>query len=86
MNQPVKIQSPNMLSQRISKRYYETLGTSVINRPLSPLSLKITCPQIGQHENQCKQNMNHVKKTRITTSISSEVKNNMDEKKTDIKI
>ena len=31
--------SPKLLGQRIRKRYYETLGTSVINSPLSPLSL-----------------------------------------------
>ena len=30
-----------MLSQRIRKRYYKTLGTCVINSPLSPLSLII---------------------------------------------
>ena len=28
-----------LLSQRIKKRYYKTLGTRVINHPLSPLSL-----------------------------------------------
>ena len=32
--------SPKMLSQ-IRKRYYKSLGTSVINSPLSPLSLQV---------------------------------------------
>ena len=32
-------QSPQSLSQRIRKRYHETLGTSVINSTLSTLSL-----------------------------------------------
>ena len=31
--------SPKLLSQQIRKRYYKTLGTSIINRQLSPLSL-----------------------------------------------
>ena len=41
MNQQIKIQqkSPKLLSQRIRKRHYKTLGTSVINVPLSPLYL-----------------------------------------------
>ena len=30
---------PKLLSKRIRKRYYKTLGTSVINSPLCPLSL-----------------------------------------------
>ena len=33
------LKSPKLLSQRIKKRYYKTLGASVINRPLSPLSM-----------------------------------------------
>ena len=33
--------SPKLLSQRTRKRYYTTLGTSVINIPLSPFSLII---------------------------------------------
>ena len=32
--------SPKLLSERIRKHYYKTLGTSVINSPLSPLSLE----------------------------------------------
>ena len=37
MNQPITIQwkSPRLLSQRIRKCYYKTLGTSVINIPMS---------------------------------------------------
>ena len=31
--------NPKFLSQRIRKRYHKSLGTSVINSPLSPLSL-----------------------------------------------
>ena len=40
MIQPIKIQlkSPKLLSQRIRKRYYKTLETSVINSSLSSLS------------------------------------------------
>ena len=40
--QPIKIQwkSPKLLSQRIRKRHYKTLGSSVINSLLSTLSLK----------------------------------------------
>ena len=39
LNKPTNqnsIKFPRLLSQRITKRYYETLGTSVINRPISP--------------------------------------------------
>ena len=40
-NQPIKIQlkSQKLLSQQIGKRHYKTLGTSVINTPMSPPSL-----------------------------------------------
>ena len=38
MNQPIK-KSSRLLSQQIGKRYYKTLGNSVMNSPLSPLSL-----------------------------------------------
>ena len=38
MNQPTK-NSPSLLSQQIRKRNYKTLGTSVINSPMYPLSL-----------------------------------------------
>ena len=31
------LKSPKLVSQRIRKRYYKILGTSVINSPLSPL-------------------------------------------------
>ena len=34
-----QLKSPKLLSQRIRKLYYKTLGTSVINNPLSPLYL-----------------------------------------------
>ncbi len=30
------LNSPKFFSQRIRKRYYKTLGTSVINSPISP--------------------------------------------------
>ena len=33
---------PKMSSQRIRKRYHKTLGTSAINSPMSPPSLKTT--------------------------------------------
>ena len=33
------IKVPKSLIQRIRKRYYKTLGTTVINSPMSPLSL-----------------------------------------------
>ena len=33
--------SPKLLIQRIRKHHYETLGTSVINSPLSPPSLEL---------------------------------------------
>ena len=36
INQQIKIQSQNLLSQRIRKRLYKTFGTSVMNRPMSP--------------------------------------------------
>ena len=41
MNKPIKIQkeSPKLLRQRIRKQYYITLGTSVINSPISPPSM-----------------------------------------------
>ena len=39
MNQPIKIKFPKLLRQRTRKRYYKTLGTSVLNTILSPLSL-----------------------------------------------
>ncbi len=37
MNQPIKIleKSPKLLSQRMRKLYYKTLGTSVINSPMT---------------------------------------------------
>ena len=35
-----------LLSQRIRKRYHKTLWTSVINSPLSPLSLITTLDQV----------------------------------------
>ena len=40
-NQPIKIQwmSPKLLNQEIRKRNCKTLGTSVINMPLSPFFL-----------------------------------------------
>ena len=40
MNQPIKIQekSPMLVSQLMRKRYYKTLGTSVINSLMSPPS------------------------------------------------
>ena len=40
MNKPIKIKlkSSRIISQRVWKRYYETLGTSVINSQLSPPS------------------------------------------------
>ena len=34
------LKSPKMLSQRKRKLYYKTLGTSVINSSLSPLSME----------------------------------------------
>ena len=39
INQQIKIQlkSPKLLSQLIRKRYYKTLGTSVINSPMPSL-------------------------------------------------
>ena len=42
MIQQIKIQYKysKLFSQRIIKRYYKTLGTSVINSPMSPPSLK----------------------------------------------
>ena len=44
-----------MLSQRIRKCYYKTLGTSVINSPLSPLTLIILSLNVTiiQQENLC---------------------------------
>ena len=41
MNQPIKVQymSQRLLGQRIRKRYFKTLGTSVIKSPMSPPSL-----------------------------------------------
>ena len=39
MNQPMELEVPNVLSQRIIKRHYKILGNSVINSLLSPLSL-----------------------------------------------
>ncbi len=38
LNEPTNhnsLKSPPLLSQRIRKRYYKTMGTSVINNPLS---------------------------------------------------
>ena len=44
LNEPtqIKIQwkSPKLLSQQLRKRFCKTLGTSVINSPMSPPSLK----------------------------------------------
>ena len=34
------LKSPKLLSQRIRKRYYKTLGTGVINSPMTPPSLR----------------------------------------------
>ena len=33
------VKAPKVIKQRIRKRYYKTLGTSVIDSSLSPLSL-----------------------------------------------
>ena len=44
LNKPtnhIQLKSPKLLSQRIGKRYYKTLRTSLINSPLSPPSLYI---------------------------------------------
>ena len=43
MNLPIKFKfkSPKLLSQQIRKCYHKTLGTSVINNPLSHLALPI---------------------------------------------
>ena len=38
MNQPIKIQSLKLLSQRIRKHYYKTMGTIAMNIPMSPPS------------------------------------------------
>ena len=38
LNEPTN-QIPKLLSQRIRKRYNKTLGTSVLNSPMSPPSL-----------------------------------------------
>ena len=38
LNKPINKKSPKVLIQRIRKRYYKT---SVINSPLSPLSLNV---------------------------------------------
>ena len=40
INQLIKL-PPKLFSQQIRKRYYKTLGTSVINSPLSPISLVV---------------------------------------------
>ncbi len=37
-NEPINQSSPKLLNQRIRKCYYKTLGTSVINSPLFPIS------------------------------------------------
>ena len=47
LNKPTNqnlLKSPKFLSQQIRKCYYKTLGTSVINSPLSPLSLSQILP------------------------------------------
>ena len=36
------LKSPKLISQRIRKCYYKTLGTSVINSPMSPSSMNST--------------------------------------------
>ena len=45
------LKSPKLLIQRIRKRYYKTLATSVINSPLFPFSLekKIEYSKIFKH-------------------------------------
>ena len=50
MNQPIKIQykPPKLLSQRIRKCSYKTLGTSVINSSMSPSSLVIMSVSMRQ--------------------------------------
>ena len=47
---PTKIQckSPKFLSQQIRKTYYKTLGTSVINSPISPPSLAFACVELNR--------------------------------------
>ena len=42
------LSSLKFLRQRMRKRYYRALGTSVINRPLSPLTLH-NCPYLKMH-------------------------------------
>ena len=41
LNKPInqKKQSQKLLSKRLKKRYYKTLGSSVINSPMSPSSM-----------------------------------------------
>ena len=38
LNEPTNQNSPQLLSRLIRKRYYKTLGTSLINSPMSPPS------------------------------------------------
>ena len=44
------LNSPKLFSKRIRKRYYKTLGTSVIDSPMSPSSL--TCMHLASLEMQ----------------------------------
>ena len=48
MKQPIKksLKSLKLLSQRIKKHYYKTLGTSAINTSLSPLALIGKTPEV----------------------------------------
>ena len=39
LNESTNQKSPKLLRKRIKKRYYKTLGTSVINNPLFPSSM-----------------------------------------------
>ena len=54
LNKSTNQKSPKLLSQRTIKRYYKSLGTSVINRPLSPLSLAVAAVStvLGQAEDK----------------------------------
>ena len=72
MNQPIQQGSSKLMSQRLRKRHYKTLGTSVINSPMSPSSLHTYTVNTERRKERIKKSK---KKERIEGLILKRKKN-----------
>ena len=60
-NQSNSLESPKLLNQRIRKHYKRTLGTCVLNNPLSTLSLSLWLKCLSIWNNYINRNYNFLK-------------------------